>query len=321
MTGAGGFVGGHLLTYLQQHAPQLRLHGTLLNSAEQREAITALGCECHILDLRDASDVRALLADVRPTRIYHLAGQAFVPRSFVEPWETIEINVRGTLNLLQAARELNLDARILVISSADVYGAGQADGLPLTESAAFNPSSPYSVSKIAQDMLALQFARAHQLDVIRARPFNHIGPNQSTRFAVSDWASQIAQAEAGLREPLVSVGNLSAARDFTDVRDVVRAYVMCLESGQRGEVFNVCSGKPYTMRHILDTLIGFARVPITVQVDPARVRPIEIPELYGSYAHLQARTGWQPEVPLEQSLHDVLSEWREKIASAPINPS
>ncbi len=316
ISGAGGFVGGHLLTYLHQHTPTVRLHGTLFSEAENRPALAALGCQLWTLDLRDADAVRDLLAEVRPTRIYHLAGQAFVPRSFAAPWETLEINLRGTLNLLEAVRALNLDARILVVSSAEIYGAADPESLPLTERAPFIPSSPYSVSKIAQDMLAWQYARAHRLHVVRARPFNHIGTGQSPNFAVPDWASQIVAAELGQREPIVSVGNLAAARDFTDVRDVVRAYALALERGEAGEVYNVCSGAPQTMQHILDTLISLSSTPITVRVDPERVRPIEIPVLYGSYARLQAHTGWQPQIGLAQSLSDVLSEWRTRLRSA-----
>jgi len=226
------------------------------------------------------------------------------------------VNIRGTLNLLEAVRALKLETRILVVSSAEIYGAAAADALPLTESAPFVPSSPYSVSKIAQDMLAWQYARAHSLHVVRARPFNHIGTGQSADFAVPNWASQIAAAELGLREPIVAVGNLAAARDFTDVRDVVRAYALALERGAAGAVYNVCSGVPQTMQHVLETLISLSRTPIAVRVDPERVRPIEIPVLYGSYARLQADTDWRPQISLAQSLTDVLNEWRARLRSA-----
>jgi len=296
--------------------PHVALHGTLFSDSERRAALEALGCRLWTLDLRDADAVRDLVAHIRPDRIYHLAGQAFVPRSFAAPWETLEVNIRGTLNLLEAVRALKLETRILVVSSAEIYGAAAADSLPLTESAPFVPSSPYSVSKIAQDMLAWQYARAHSLHVVRARPFNHIGTGQSADFAVPNWASQIAAAELGLREPIVAVGNLAAARDFTDVRDVVRAYALALERGVAGAVYNVCSGVPQTMQHVLETLISLSRTPIAVRVDPERVRPIEIPVLYGSYARLQADTDWRPQISLVQSLTDVLNEWRARLRSA-----
>jgi GDP-4-dehydro-6-deoxy-D-mannose reductase len=296
--------------------PHVALHGTLFSDSERRAALEALGCRLWTLDLRDADAVRDLVAHIRPDRIYHLAGQAFVPRSFAAPWETLEVNIRGTLNLLEAVRALKLETRILVVSSAEIYGAAAVDSLPLTESAPFMPSSPYSVSKIAQDMLAWQYARAHSLYTVRVRPFNHIGTGQSADFAVPNWASQIAAAELGLREPIVAVGNLAAARDFTDVRDVVRAYALALERGAAGAVYNVCSGVPQTMQHVLETLIGLSRTPITVRVDPERVRPIEIPVLYGSYARLQADTDWRPQISLAQSLTDVLNEWRARLRSA-----
>lgn len=296
--------------------PHLRLHGTLFSDSEKRAALEALGCQLWTLDLRDLEAVRDLLAQVRPVRIYHLAGQAFVPRSFTAPWETLEVNIRGTLNLLEAVRTLGLETRILVVSSADIYGAAAAESLPLTESAPFIPSSPYSVSKIAQDMLAWQYARAYSMYIVRVRPFNHIGTGQSADFAVPNWASQIAAIELGQREPVVLVGNLAAARDFTDVRDVVRAYALALERGAAGAVYNVCSGAPQTMQHVLETLISLSSVPIEVRVDPERVRPVEIPVLYGSYARLKADTDWQPQISLIQSLTDVLNEWRMRLRSA-----
>lgn len=316
ISGAGGFVGGHLLAYLCQHMPHLTLHGTIFSASERRAALEQLGCQLWALDLRDESAVRDLLAQLRPERIYHLAGQAFVPRSFAAPWETLEVNIRSTLNLLEAVRLLKLPTRILVVSSADIYGSAAPEALPLTEEAPFIPSSPYSVSKIAQDMLAWQYARAHGMYIVRARPFNHIGTGQSTDFAVPNWASQIAAIELGQREPIVSVGNLAAARDFTDVRDVVRAYALALERGAAGAVYNVCSGVPQTMQHVLETLISLSPTPITVRVDPERVRPIEIPILYGSYARLKADTDWQPQISLVQSLTDVLNEWRAHLRSA-----
>jgi len=312
VTGAGGFVGGHLLSYLRQSFPQSTLHGTLLSEAERRPKLEEIGT-FHVIDLRDEAATFDLLKTLRPDRIFHLAGQPFVPRSFEAPWETLEINIRCTLNLLQAMREFKLQTRLLVIGSADVYGAVRSEDLPLTEESLLAPTSPYGVSKCGQDLLALQYAKAHGLYVIRTRPFNHIGPGQSPRFAVPDWASQIAQIEAGRRAPVVEVGNLDASRDFTDVRDVVRAYSLALENGTPGEVYNVCSGKAYAMHWILDTLVSLSNTQITVQVNPDRVRPIEIPMLYGDNQHLCRQTGWEPHIPITQSLQDVLNEARQNL--------
>jgi GDP-4-dehydro-6-deoxy-D-mannose reductase len=310
VTGAGGFVGKHLLSTLEKMT-DVSLHGTLLNESE-RELISARG-SFWSLDLCNAEAVRNLIGDIRPDRIFHLAGQAYVPRSFEAPWETLENNIRGALNLLQAVYELKLPTRLLIIGSAEVYGTALPDRLPLTEESPFMPSSPYSVSKIAQDMLAYQYTRAHGVFTVRTRPFNHIGPGQNARFAASDWAQQIAQAEAGQREAMVEVGNLTAARDFTDVRDVVRAYILALEKGQPGDVFNVCSGRAYSMQYILDTLLSFSTVPIEVRSRSERFRPVEIPVLYGDYQRLHQATGWQPELAIEQSLLDVLNEWRQRV--------
>ncbi|MCC7207705.1 MAG: GDP-mannose 4,6-dehydratase [Anaerolineae bacterium] len=317
VTGAGGFVGGHLLRQLREGDPALALFGTLYAASERNDAFETLRCEALQVDLTQPDAAGGLVAQVRPDRIFHLAGQAYVPRSFEAPWETLETNIRGTLNLLEAVRRLGLDTRLLVVGSADVYGAGPGGDRALDESTPFVPSSPYSVSKIAQDMLAWQYTRAHGVFTVRMRPFNHIGPGQQTRYAISDWASQIVEAEAGKREPVVHVGNLSAARDFSDVRDVVRAYVLAIERGKPGDVFNVCSGRAETMQWILEYMVRRSRVPVEIKVDPARFRPVDIPRLLGDYSALAARTGWRPEIPLERSLDDVLNEWRARVQGAP----
>jgi GDP-4-dehydro-6-deoxy-D-mannose reductase len=223
ITGAAGFVGTHLVDFLRT-VPGYTLHGAVLEKPSTTDSPTDSHSEPYtpwVVDLRDEDAVRSVLEQIKPERIYHLAGQAYIPLSFDEPWDTLETNIRGTLTILQAVKTLKLDTRILVVGSAEIYGAAAV--LPITEETPFLPSSPYSVSKIAQDMLAWQFYRAHKLHTIRVRPFNHIGPGQNARFAVADWAQQIVAAERGEREAVVSVGNLSAARDFTDVRDVVRA--------------------------------------------------------------------------------------------------
>jgi len=315
ITGIGGFVGGHLAAHLRERYPDADLHGTVLHATEGakvQERLSALDVRLHALDSRDEGATRHLLTEIQPDRIVHLAGQAFIPRSFESPWETIETNLRGALNLFEGMRAARLlNTRILIVGSADVYGIVPSEALPLPESAPLNPTSPYGVSKAAQDMLAAQYARSMGLHTIRVRPFNHIGPGQSNRFAAADWASQIAEAELGAREPIVRVGDLSPARDFTDVRDVVRAYALLLETARAGEVFNICQGVPVRMEVILNTLIRLSRVPITVTVDAARLRPSDIPMLYGDSTALRACTGWQPVYTLEQSLSDILNQWRK----------
>ena len=304
-----------MLTHLTSQ-PDAVLHGTVYTEAERRPALEALCPNLWTLDLCDPDAVDHLIEAVRPDTIFHLAGQAYVPRSFEAPWETLENNIRSTVNLLQAIRRLDLPTRVLVVGSAEVYGNVDPTNLPLTEDAPLQPSSPYSVSKIAQEMLALQYHLAHRIFTIRMRPFNHIGPGQNNRFSVPNWAEQIAQAEQGLREAVVYVGDLSAARDFTDVRDVVRAYVLALERGDPGAVYHVCSGQTHSMKSVLERLIALSTAPIEIRVAPERVRPVEIPVLIGNYSRLQKRTGWTPQIPLEQSLRDVLNEWRQHVRVA-----
>jgi len=327
ITGAGGFVGGHLAAFLASlsanpsiEQPAIELHGTILKS-EARPTLTNLGMVLHQVDLCDPDAVRKVLNEVRPDRIYHLAGQAYVPVSFERPWDTFETNIRAPLNLLQSIRGLNLtETRILVVGSAEVYGIVRPDQMPLTEETPFAPTSPYSVSKIAQDMLALQYYLSYQVHTVRVRSFNHIGPGQSDRFAIAAFASQIARIELGQAEPVVYVGDLSAERDFTDVRDVVRAYYLTLEHGTPGAVYNVCSGRAYPIRMVLDRLINLSIRPVAVEIDPKRLRPVDIPRLLGDCSLLNRETGWQPSIALDQTLSDILDDWRQRLRTASLPP-
>lgn len=312
ITGAGGFVGKHLLHYLHQQ-PNITLHGTIVGNDQRALELSALVSDLTDVDLRDEQAVFDLLDTIKPDQIFHLAGQAFVPRSFEDPWDTLETNIRTTLNLLQGIIRLKLQTRILVVSSAEVYGAVRPEQLPLTENTPLAPANPYSVSKVAQDLLAQQYTFSHKVETVRVRPFNHIGPGQNERFSVPNWALQIAEAEAGQREPVVFVGNLSAARDFTDVRDVVRSYGLAMNKGLSGAVYNVCSGQSHTMQEILDTLVSLSSTAIDVRVDPERFRAVDVPLMIGDYSKIHTDTGWKPEIPLEQSLRDVLEEQRHRV--------
>ncbi len=320
VTGAGGFVGGHLLAALRATS-DIILHGTLRANADGStdEKLSLPDVRAHVIDLTQEDAVTRLIAEVKPDRVFHLAGQAFVPYSFEHPWETFEINLHSQLNLLQAIHNQKLDTRILVIGSAEMYGVVRPDQLPITELAPLMPTSPYSVSKVAQDMLALQYHLSYNLYTVRVRPFNHIGPGQSRQFAVSSFASQIAAIEVAGAEPIVRVGDLSAERDLTDVRDIVRAYTMLLEEGEPGGVYNVCSGVAHSMQAILDRLIALSAQPIEVRIDPDRLRPVEIPRLVGDYSRLHARTGWQPQIDLDRTLRDVLADWRTRLAAPQTN--
>jgi len=264
-------------------------------------------------DLRDPEGVHALVGEVQPDCIFHLAAQSFVPTSFADPWDTLQTNVRAQLNLLEAVRRSGRDVRVLVVGSTEEYGAPKPDELPLTEESALRPSNPYAVSKVAQDFMGLQYHLAYGLPVVRVRPFNHTGPGQAPRFVVPAFASQIARIEAGLQEPVMKVGNLDAARDFTDVRDIVRAYHLAVEQGEPGDVYNLASGQPQSVRGLLEMLLSYSQVDIRVERDPDRYRPVDVPVVYGSAEKFHRRTGWEPQIPFEQTLRDVLAYWREQI--------
>lgn len=311
ITGATGFVGRHLIQHLIDTQPGVEIHGTALNPEAAPPAMQA-----HQLDLRDEQAVRHLLEQTQPEYIYHLAAQASPRRSFEAPWETLENNIRAQLNLILACLGLNIQPRLLVISSAEVYAAQDA---PITEDTPFNPTSPYGVSKIAQDMLALQYAQSHRLPILRARPFNHIGPGQGQGYVVPDFAMQIARIEAGQQEPVLEVGNLAARRDFTDVRDVVRAYLLIAQQGQPGEVYNVASGSARSIQEVLDTLLSLSTQQIEVRVNPARFLPIDVPVKQGDFSRLHQATGWQPTIPFEQTLLDVLNECRQRVNTSEVS--
>lgn len=307
ITGIGGFAGKHLASYLLATTPDVEIHGTVLDTAPASDVIVY-----HSLDLKNADAVLRLLLHVRPQHIYHLAAQAFVPRSFDAPWETLENNILAQLNLILACLALDTPPRMLIISSAEIYGAVQPTELPLNENTLLRPANPYSVSKVAQDMLALQYYISHSLPIMRARPFNHIGPGQDTRFVAADFALQIARIEAGQQQPVIHVGNLSAQRDFTDVRDIVRAYRLIMERGTPGEAYNIASGEAYSIQALLDTLLSYSDVPIKIQIDTSRLRPSDVPVIRGDSSRLRGVTGWQPTISFRQTLLDILNDCRQR---------
>ncbi|MFQ5575446.1 MAG: GDP-mannose 4,6-dehydratase [Anaerolineae bacterium] len=311
ITGITGFAGGHLAMHLARNTA-VELYGidrnaTRLPAALQGRATVFEG------DLLVESFVKEVLQQVRPTAVFHLAGQAFVPAAWENPWETFQLNVLPQLNLFKASLELGLTARFVTVTSGKLYGHVPPERMPLNEETPFQPDNPYDLSKVTQDLMARQYFFSHNLPVIRARPFNHIGPRQSPNFVTSSFARQIARAEAGLALPVVKVGNLSAARDFSDVRDVVRAYALLMDNGRPGQAYNIGSGRAVTIRQILDMLVGMSRVTIKVEPDPARMRPVDQPISYGDIGKIAAHVGWRPEISLEESLRQVLDYWREAV--------
>ncbi|MGC9398304.1 MAG: GDP-mannose 4,6-dehydratase [Anaerolineae bacterium] len=313
ITGATGFVGTHLRRYLLKET-DWRITGTAFPdrppaSADPRETFV-------YLDARDGERVRLLLGELRPDAILHLAAQSHVPTAYKDPWGTLENNIKGQLNLLEACVALDMKPRFIAVGSGEEYGRASESELPLCETHPLRPENPYSVSKVAQDVLGYQYFRSYDMPVIRVRPFNHVGPGQSERFVLPAFAAQVARAEAGQRTPVLHVGNLAPARDFTDVRDVVRAYHHLLLHGEPGEVYNISSGRARTIQSLVDALLALAEVNIEVQVDPQRYRPADVPVIYGSAEKLHAATGWKPEIPFRQTVRDVLNEWRRKTSQA-----
>jgi len=304
VTGASGFAGGHLVRFLSLR-PDLEVWGCDRGQA-QGLAVAQPNVRMVLVDLLNPDQARRMIARIRPDDIYHLAGQAFVGQSWTDPWGTFETNVRAQLNLCEAVLAEGLTPRILAIGSMEEYGRVSQSDLPIRETLALRPDSPYGVSKVAQEMLGLQYHLSRGLRVLRARPFNHIGPRQSRRFVAPAFAAQIAAIEAGRQVPVIKVGNLDARRDFTDVRDVVRAYTLLVEHGQEGEVYNIGSGQAHAIRELLDILVSYSDRKITIEIDPARLRPSDVMDVVCDASKLRAATGWQPRITFEASLKDVL---------------
>ena len=291
MTGAAGFVGRHLCAHLLA------------------EGDTVIGVDrADGPDLLEPAAVAALLADIRPDVVYHLGGWSDVGASWEHPLDTFRVNAEGTLNLLRACVDHGAP-RVLAVSSADVYGRVTEQELPIGESAPFRPVTPYAASKVAADQLALQAWLGHGLETIRVRAFNHLGPGQTTRFVAPAVAERIARNERD-GSTQVPVGNLTPRRDLTDVRDVVRAYRLLMTDGEAGQAYNVCSGHDLTIGELAERLVALASTPMVLEADPELQRPVETPVLRGDPTRLHAATGWQPEIPLEVTLQDILDEHR-----------
>ena len=309
ITGITGFAGGHLAQVLCERGDEV--YGVDIRPVD---GLAHLGPKItsYTADLSEPTLVAKLIKEIQPDAIYHLAGQPFVPTSWEDPWGTIENNIRPQLNILQAMIQQKLDARLLIVASNQVYGKVSSDQLPVRETTPFRPDNPYGVSKVAQDMLALQYHVSHNVDVLRVRAFNHIGPRQNPHFVSSSFAKQIAEIEAGRTEPVMHVGNLEAERDFTDVVDVSRAYALLVDHGAPGEDYNVGTGKAYSIQYLLDILLGYSNTGIKIEQDPARMRPSDVPVLYADNSKLRAATGWEPSFTFEESVKRVLDYWREE---------
>jgi GDP-4-dehydro-6-deoxy-D-mannose reductase len=299
VTGRHGFVGETL--------------SRVMNESAERERWTLIDAPVG-LDLRDAASTMRLVAEARPDAVLHLAAQSAVPESFRDPEATLQINLIGTLHLLQALAGGGFRGRFVYVGTGEVYGLVPASDLPIAETRLPRPRNPYAVSKLAAEALCWQWHVSNDMDLVIARPFNHIGPGQSERFAISDFARQIAEIKRGRRPSIVHAGNLDVTRDFTDVRDVVGAYFALLDRGQSGEVYNVCSGTEASVGSLLQQLIALAGVEATIEHDPLRARRSEQPRMCGDPGKIRAATGWTPITPIRSSLATALQFWEGRLA-------
>jgi GDP-4-dehydro-6-deoxy-D-mannose reductase len=315
ITGITGFAGSHLAEYFLRERRGTEVFGTY-RWRSRRENIEGIESRIRLVecDLSDAVAVRHVLETSRPDAIFHLAAQSFVPASWVAPLQTLHDNVAGQANLFEGIRSLGLDPAIQIACSSEEYGLVLPDEVPIKETNPLRPLSPYAVSKVTQDFLAYQYFMSYGIRAVRTRGFNHTGPRRGEVFVTSNFAKQVASIEAGIQEPVIRVGNLDAVRDFTDVRDMVRGYVLAAEKGKPGEVYNLASGNAITIRAMLDKLVAMARVEVRVETDPARLRPSDVEVLIGDASKFRADTGWEPVIPFDRTLADLLDYWRERIA-------
>lgn len=311
ITGISGFVGSHLAEYLLEHT-DWQVAGTVYGPEDNIEHLRDR-LELYPAELSELETVTSVIEQAKPDYIFHLAAQPLVSLSRRDPWATLANNIRLQLNILEAVARLGSTTRILVVGSSEEYGLVQPDELPIKETNPLRPTSPYAVSKVAQDMLGLQYHLSHKLFTVRVRPFNHIGPRQRLGFVAPDFARQIAEAEAGLQGPVIQVGNLEPQRDFSDVRDVVRGYHLLITQGEPGEVYNLGSEQARLVRELLEKLMAMSKVPITIEQDPERLRPTDVPVMVSDCTKIRGQTGWRPRISFEQSLQDVLDYWREQV--------
>lgn len=319
ITGISGFAGSHLAEFLLKEGIEV---SGMVHDKKKCLDLKA-GTSGHSFykdvrlfegDIRDSGMLCKIIKKVRPDEIYHLAAVSNVPYSLENPGLAFEINFHGTRKLFDAVLKSGISAKVLFVGSADSYGDISPQSLPIREDTPFRPASPYALSKAAADLLAYQYFRNHGLHVLRARPFNHIGPGQDPSFVCSNFAAQVARIKAGKAKPVVKVGNLSAKKDFSDVRDVARAYRLILKRGKPGEAFNICRGKAYSIDSILRQLIQLSGMEIEIKREEKRFRKVDTKLVFGDYSALHSRTGWTPKIPLEESLKNIL-EYHEMVVN------
>lgn len=305
ITGIGGFVGGYLSEYLLNQ--NINVYGTSLGSYNEKEKTV------YKMDITDKNSVKIVLEEIKPDYIFHLAAQSSAAISWEKPQQTVNVNINGTINLLDCIRELRLNSKILLVGSSEEYGFIDENDMPINENQNLKPGNIYAVSKIAQDMVGQIYAKAYNMDIIIVRAFNHIGPKQSINFVVSDFAKRIVEIEKKIIPPVLLVGNLNAKRDFTDVRDIVRGYYEIIKKGQSGEIYNIGSSKVYSIEYILNYLISLVQIDIEIKEDSNRMRPLDIPVIQCDNTKFIKATSWKPFYKIEQTLNDVIDYWRKNI--------
>jgi len=312
ITGVTGFVGSHLAEYLL--ANDYDVYGTV-RWRSRYDNIEHIKNKIKLVetDIRDAHSIKNAIEKSQPDFIFHLAAQSFVPTSFHAPHETLTTNIVGTISLLEAIRSSSLDPKIQIAGSSEEYGLVYPDEIPVKEINSLRPLSPYGVSKIAEEMLGFQYHKSYGMKIVRTRAFNHTGPRRGEVFVTSNFSKQIVEIEKGIREPVIHVGNLNSQRDFTDVRDVVKAYEMCLKKCSYGEVYNICSGKSWIIKDVLNMLLGMSKIRVEIKQDTTRMRPSDVEILLGDSTKFRQKTGWKPEIPFEKTMEDLLNYWRGRV--------
>jgi GDP-4-dehydro-6-deoxy-D-mannose reductase len=315
ITGITGFAGSHLAEFLLNEHPEVEVFGTY-RWRSRMDNIEHLRSKVKLLeaDLRDYTSMYNALERSRPDYIFHLAAQSFVPSSWTAPNETLTTNISGQTNLFEAVRALRIDPVVQIACSSEQYGLVLPDEVPIKETNPLRPLSPYAVSKVAQDYLGYQYFQSYGLKAIRTRGFNHTGPRRGHVFVTSNFCNQVAAIELGLQEPVIRVGNTDAIRDFTDVRDMVRAYWLAVTRGKPGEVYNIATGHGIRISELLDRILSLSKVEVKIEVDPERLRPSDVEILIGDSSKFRADTGWEPRIPFEQTVQDLLKYWRRTLA-------
>lgn len=306
--GADGFVGSYLIKEL------IKIEDMQVFATKRSHKKLESNC-AHIynLDIMNKEDIVEILFEIRPDYIFHLAAQSSVGVAWKNPGLTVDVNIKGSINVLDAVRELYYKPRVLIVGSGEEYGHIEPGETPIQEDNSLRPGNIYAATKICQNMIAKIYSNAYDMELVMVRAFNHIGPGQASMFVVSDFCKQVAEIEKGLRIPVMSVGNLAAKRDFTDVRDVVKAYVKLIQMGEKGETYNVGRGKAVAIQDILDMIVSKSSRQIQVEINPAKIRPVDVPIIEADITKVNNVTGWTPEISLEQTIQETLDYWRNRV--------